>query len=200
MIKSIESYYGDKKTFPYGSGQRDSKRENIYPTITLHQIQQMMLKPMAVPKSEAPWFIPSNYFGSWARNHSIQRELGRFSCLTLDIDEGSPSEAQVIGSLEAVLGDVHMLIYTSSGATKEKKKYRCILPLRTPLNGYEWQSAQAELFDQLAKEGIICDGTFQRTGQLLFLPNVPPDKRDDKGKPFFYFQRKIIGERYARDW
>ena len=93
-----------------------------------------------------------------------------------------------------------MLIYTSSGATKEKKKYRCILPVRTPLNGYEWQSAQAELFDQLAKEGIICDGAFQRTGQLLFLPNVPPDKRDDKGKPFFYFQRKIIGERYARDW
>ena len=54
MIESIESYYGDKKTFPYGMGQRDSKRENIYPTITLHQIQQMMLQPMAVPKSAAP--------------------------------------------------------------------------------------------------------------------------------------------------
>ncbi len=193
----ISNFYADHKRFPTGRGSRDSKKNKPYEVITLKQIVDSLEDPCSTPKEHAPWFIPSNYFGPWARKHEVQLECGRFSCLTIDIDQNSPRMFEVIEACQAICGDVHMLIYSSASASQQEQKWRVILPLQSPLNGYTWQSAQLALFDDLKKQGLPCDHALSRTGQLVFLPNVPPDKRDDTDKPLFYEQRKIVGAHYA---
>lgn len=197
-MKFISQFYADCRSFPTGFGSRDSKKDRAYKTISLNQIISLLENPYKSPKEEAPWFIPSNYFGPWARSHEVQLECGRFTCLTIDIDEASPAMFDVIGACEAIFGNVHMIVYSSASASLENLKWRVLLPFETPLNGYEWRIAQTELFDAMASEGIICDRALSRTGQLVYLPNVPPDKRDAAGRPLFYEKRKCVGVRYAR--
>ena len=183
--------------FPTGLGQQYSLRDKAYPTITISQIAKLVDEPQATQKGSARWFIPSSYHGPWARKFEIQREIGTYHFLTADIDTGSPSWEWVVGSVEAIFGDVHMMIYSSASATKDNQKWRLLIPIGDPLSGYEWQAAQTLFFNALEKEHIIADRVFTRNAQLHFLTNVPPNKRDLQGKPLFYFGRLIRGARYA---
>ena len=51
---------------------------------------------------------------SFARAHIVQKELCESWVLTADIDEGSPEMVFVIGGVEADLGELHMLVFSSS--------------------------------------------------------------------------------------
>lgn len=189
--------FNDLIQFPTGDGQRFSKKQNPYGTITAEEIKMMISKPQNQFKENARWFIPSSYFGSWARNFDVQRERGSFHMLTADFDVGNLRIEWVIGSAEAVLGDVHMWVYSSSTAVAHRRKWRLLVPLDAPLNGLEWQTAQNSFFDALQHNNIIADRALARAGQLHFLPNVPPDKRSNTGEPQFYQSRIIVGGRYA---
>lgn len=177
-------------TFPMGLGQRFTRKGNPYPTINTAQIDAMRENPPSLEKANARWCIPSSYSGGWARSHSVQQELGKFWWLTADIDEGSPSMDTVIGSVEAALGDVHMMIYSSSSATPEKLKWRVLVPLAEPFDAYTWIEVQNAFFGELEREGLTVDYVFNRPGQLVYLPNVLPGRS-------FYQSRKIKGARYA---
>ena len=189
--------FNDLIQFPTGDGQRYSKRHGDYGTINVRQIKQLIKQPQSVPKDKAKWFIPSSYYGPWARNFEVQRQRGLFHMITADFDVGDLSIEWVIGSAEAVLGDVHMWVYSSASAAQDKRKWRLLVPLDEPLNGIDWEYAQNALFDVLEKEDAIADRALSRAAQLHFLPNVPPLKRDDEGKPIFYQSRIIIGGGYA---
>lgn len=189
--------FNDLIQFPTGGGQRFSKKQNPYGTITAGEIKEMISKPQSQFKENARWFIPSSYFGSWARNFDVQRERGAFHMLTADFDVGNLRIEWVLGSAEAILGDVHMWVYSSSSAVSHRRKWRLLVPLDVPLNGLEWQTAQNTFFDALQNNNIIADRALARAGQLHFLPNVPPDKRCNTGEPQFYQSRIIVGGRYA---
>ena len=177
-------------TFPIGLGQRYTRRGKPYPTITAAQIEALVESPHSREKVDALWYIPSSYSGGWARTHLVQQEMGKFWWLTADIDKHSPSLDTVVGSVEAVLGDVHMMVYSSSSATPENLKWRVLVPLSEPFAPYDWVDVQTAFFNELEREGLFVDEVFKRAGQLVYLPNVPPSRS-------FYQFRKITGARYA---
>lgn len=88
------------------------------------------------------------------------------------------------------MGDVHMMVYSSSGATPGNLKWRVLVPLSEPFAPYDWADVQTAFFGELEREGLIVDEVLKRTGQLVYLPNVPPSRS-------FYQFRKIKGARHA---
>ena len=153
-------------TFPIGLGQRFTRKGKPYPTINRPQIEAIVESPNSREKADALWYIPSSYSVGWARTHLVQQELGKFWWLTADIDEGSPSLDTVIGSVEAALGDVHMMVYSSSGATPENLKWRVLVPLSEPFSPDDWVGVQTAFFDELEREGLTVDEVLKRAGQL----------------------------------
>lgn len=158
-----------------------------YGTITAKQIATLAQKPAACVKMQAPWFIGSSYHAHDARSHEVQRLHGAFYVLPVDIDKGSPTLEKVIKATKAVFGDgVSFIIYSSSSATEAEQKWRVLTFVSPPVSGEDYKETQGAIFDLYQMEGITCDRALDRTGQLIFLPNVPPERRDENGTPLFY--------------
>ena len=158
-----------------------------YGTITGKDIAAMAKAPTAKSKQDAPWFIPSIYASHDARTHTAQREFGEYHVLPVDLDKGGLSLDAVKAATAAVIGaDTAHIIYSSSSATAETPKWRVLIFLGTPISGADYHDTQDALFALYAAQGVTCDQALNRTGQLVFLPNVPPEKRDTDGQPLFY--------------
>ena len=157
-----------------------------YDTIDLAGIWQLVQFPQCKEKGQSDFIIPSSYHAFDGRSHEVQREKGSFHLLAIDVDSGSPSIDEVSQAVIGVLGNASHIIYSSSGATHENRKWRVLIPLSAPVSGKLYPYYQAVLFDGMAKEGIECDYALARAGQAIYLPNVPADKRDDDNRPIFY--------------
>ncbi len=158
----------------------------VYPGISWPEIVRMVKEPQAKDKADASFFIPSTYRQHDGRAHQAQRERGAFRMLALDVDQGNPHRKEVIQAVRDVLGDVSMLVYSSSGATEEHRKWRVLLPLAVPVSGEEYEAAQSALFYLISQHGITPDGALARCGQPIYLPNVPISKRWPDLSPMFY--------------
>lgn len=167
-----------------------------YAGITMQEIAKMAEDPQALDKLHAAWIIPSYYREHDGRSHETQRKRGSFGMLAVDVDEGNRSRDQVVGAIESICGDVHMLCYSSSGATADNMKWRAIVPLKQPISGDDYSDYQQAFFALLEREGITPDYVLSRPGQVMYLPNVPPERRDENGQPLFYESAKIVGERF----
>lgn len=190
---TISTPDGDKPN-PHLSAGHD------YQTITGQKIAAMASKPDCQPKSDAPWFIGSTYAASDARSHEAQREHGKFHVLPVDVDKGGPSLQQVATATESIVGfEPSYIIYSSSSATADNPKWRVLFFLDQPVSGADYKEVQDALFDLYEAEGITCDRALSRTGQLVFLPNVPPEKRGEDGKPRFYEYRVHRGKKMRLD-
>lgn len=158
-----------------------------YTSITGRDIAQMAANPDNREKQNAPWFIGSDYVAHDARSHAAQRQNGSFHVLPADIDKGGPSLDQVISASRKVAGDgASFIVYSSSSATPDTPKWRVLFFVSPPISGADYRDTQDAIFDLFAQQGIICDRALNRTGQLIFLPNVPPARRDSNGEPLFY--------------
>ena len=168
-----------------------------YKGITLREIAAMVDEPQATEKSDAAFVIPSTHRAYDGRSHAAQRESGAFWMLAIDIDEGNVDLEAVNYAVEGITGNATSLTYSSAGATAENKKWRVLIPLFEPLTGDEYADAQLAMFDILRRDyGITADGALARTGQPIYLPNVPPSKRGDDGQPMFYMSEKHHGDGY----
>ena len=192
--------------FATGNGQNDTHaieiddrqnggtRQNPHPSagapygqINGPEIAAMAKNPAKFAKSDAPWFIPSTYNEHDARSHIAQKERGQFRILPGDIDSGNKSLSDVMNALNAVVGeDVSRIIYSTSSATEDNRKWRYLLFLADPLDGTDYKDTQDAIFALMRYQGIKCDQALNRPGQLIYLPNVPDDKRDESGNPLFY--------------
>lgn len=158
-------------------GRPNSHKEagKPYAKITGKAIATMVgTPPPGVPKDCAQWFIPSAYAEADARSHDMQAQLGLFHWLTLDVDQNNLDLPDVKAALVAVLGPCSKLIYSTSSATAEVRKWRALVPLQDPLQGSDYSDTQAAFFDLLegVTQGVlICDRALQRPGQLVYLPN-----------------------------
>lgn len=190
----------NKQNMLLAHGSKDTCIHNPqaeYKGITLAEIAAMVGEPQAIEKADAALFIPSTYRKHDGRKHAAQREHGEYWMLAVDIDKGSPSLTDVKEAINTVTVDAAALIYSSSGASDEERKWRVLIPLAEPLSGAEYVEAQMALFEQLEREhGIICDTALSRAGQPIYLPNVPPARRDDMGAPLFYHGVKHRGQGY----
>jgi hypothetical protein len=163
-----------------------SKPGTTYPGITWREILDLVRDPQAKEKSEADFFIPSTYRAHDGRAHDAQRERGVFRMLAIDIDRGNPSMDRVREGITDILGDVGCVIYSSSGASVENRKWRVLLPIVGTLNGEQYEAAQSAFFELLHLNGIHPDGALARCGQPIYLPNVPIARRNADLTPAFY--------------
>jgi len=169
-------------------GQKDTRRDSgrDYGTISYAEIVQMAKAPLGLEKSKAHAFIPSAYHGPDARSHAVQRGVGQFHALVLDVDDGIVTLDELDQVIVSVLGECQRIIYSTSSATAEAPKWRAIVPVQQPMSGLDYGWLQQALFEGLDAHGICCDYALARVGQLSNLPNVPPERRDTSGTPFFY--------------
>lgn len=170
-------------------GSRDSEISTgaDYDGIAWTDLRKRAETPEAVEKHEAPAIIPSTYRRFDGRNFDRQREAGSFVALCGDIDTGNHALEEVLAALKRVLGEqLDLIAYSTASASAESRKWRFLVRLEQPLPGEEYTDAQRSLFELLSAEGIGCDMALERTAQLLFLPNVPPDRRGADDRPLFY--------------
>lgn len=170
------------------------KPGEYYPGVSWNEIVKLVQTPQAKEKIDADFFIPSTYRAHDGRSHEAQREHGAYRALAIDIDRGNPSLEDVQEAVQAVCGDVSILIYSSSGASLENRKWRAIVPLAGILTGGEYEEVQAAFFDLLHLNGIHPDGALARCGQPIYLPNVPVAKRGPDLQPLFYQNRVLRGK------
>ena len=160
--------------------------DQVYPGISWPDIVRLCKEPQAKDKADADFFIPSTYRQHDGRAHQAQRDRGAFRMLALDVDQGNPHRQDVVQAVRDVLGHVSMLVYSSSGATEDNRKWRVLLPMAVPVSGEEYEAAQSALFYLIRQHGIIADGALARCGQPIYLPNVPISKRWPDLSPMFY--------------
>ncbi len=175
------------RSVPTFRGQYDTniKSGEDYGRCTLGLI--LGSKPACMEKAEAPAFIPSNYYSFDARNHAVQRECGQFVALTGDIDKGNVLLEVVIATTRKLLGsDAAIFIYSTGSATPDDKRWRIIAPLLAPVPFERWNVGQEAFFSYMEAKGIRMDWSLARAGQPVYLPNVPPNRRDANGSPLFY--------------
>ena len=175
------------------------KPGETYPGISWSEIVKLVQTPQAKEKIDADFFIPSTYRAHDGRAHEAQREHGTFRALAIDIDKGNPSLDDVQEAVQAVCGDVSMLIYSSSGASAENRKWRAIIPLAGIISGAEYEIVQTAFFDLPHVNGIHPDGALARCGQPIYLPNVPLAKRWPDLQPLFYQHRILRGKSLRQD-
>jgi hypothetical protein len=169
------------------SGETRKGTQRGYNTITLGDIFDAVYKPTAVEKPSAKAIIPSSYASPDARSFAAQREKGAFTILAADIDTGNVSLERLETAVDTAFGvSVASVIYSTSSATNENKKWRILAPLADPVPYDIWTQAQQALFDMLRSHDIVPDKTLERAGQLIYLPNVPPKNRREDGEPIHY--------------
>lgn len=143
--------------------------------------------PTCMPKAHAPAFIPSTYNAFDARNHAVQREKGQYVALTGDIDKGNVPMADIVPPTRALLGaDAAIFIYSTGSATPQDKRWRIIAPLQKPVAFARWNEAQEAFFNHMNANGVLMDRALLRAAQPVYLPNVPPERRNEEGAPHFY--------------
>ena len=180
-------------------GAHDTKIGNEgrqYDGISLAAIAAMVADPQAKEKADASFIIPSTYREHDGRKHASQREHGEFYYLALDIDSGSPSLVELKDAVKRATADASVLIYSSSGASEDNRKWRVLIPLLESISGADYSDTQLALFSLMSEQQIVADPALARVGQPIYLPNVPPAKRDQHGQPLFYHQDRHRGAGY----
>jgi hypothetical protein len=175
------------------SGSYDTnikKTGEDYRSITWDDILAMVTAPACVEKEQAPAMIPSTYVGHDGRAHEVQRQRGSFVFLAGDVDKGTPDRAKLLSALQEVTAQpCDMVVYSTASARPEQKKWRFLLRLSEPVPGAEYPDVQEALFSLLEERGIQLDWSLARVGQLVYLPNVPTERRQGErqdGEPVFY--------------
>lgn len=179
-----------------GSYDSQKKAGGVYESVELDRVWLAATAPTAVDKLHAPAIIPSLYIESDGREHAAQKERGQYACLTLDMDSGNLDMQAVQSALRSFVGDgVAVLVYSSSSATPEKRKWRGMVPLDKVVPHAQWEELQLAMFHHVHRAtGVKPDYALARAGQLVYLPNVPNDKRafsgsgagSWQGEPLFY--------------
>jgi len=185
-----------EKKFLTGFGAFDTKIKTgeQYQTIELKDVARLCRTPGIEEKQNAQWAIFSTYCEHDARSHDRQRQDGHFVALAGDIDTGNKSKVEIIQAIQEICGSVHFLIYSTSGATQENRKWRFIVPVKANVPGARYSEIQRAFFDLLGDRGIECDRALTRPGQPVYLPNVPPGKRSVASIPRYYEHDIIKGQ------
>lgn len=168
-----------------------------YDAATLASI--FVMEPGDKAKGAGPAFIPSSYHDYDGRSHQAQRERGSYVALCGDVDKGDHALNRIEGLVRGFCEDRAFLIYSSAHSRPGDRRWRIILPLDEPLGFEQWHDAQLAFFAFMEFSGVAMDHALARSGQPVYLPNVPPvhvksgvGLRSDSGTPL-YFQRATSG-------
>ena len=157
-----------------------------YRTIGLLDILGLAEKPTREPKEKALAILQTGYNGPDGRTHEVQREKGQFTCLCGDFDKDNRSLEDIQTAVDKFFGDnIALLIYSSSSATNENKKWRVVIPLQDVMAFGPWSELMHAWYAFMGAEGFVMDTSLLGAGQPVYMPNVRPELWVD-GKPKFY--------------
>ena len=181
----------------YDSRHPDKQNPNAgknYGTISFEEIVNCAKNPTAFDKVKAPAIIPSIYNGPYGRSHDAQRRLGNFGLICIDIDTGNHDLETLKSAITKVMTGSQALIYSSASASEDNKKWRIIISVNPLISGEQYGFHAEATFDLLKENGVECDYALTRTGQLVYLPNVPCERRLNAfpGDPPLFYQYAII--------
>ena len=173
--------------YPIFNGQRDtrSRTQQPYNAVTFDQILSSIQNPTCRPKDKAPAVMATTCLHPDARRMAHLSEHGRFSLIAMDIDEGNHPLEDVHSAVAGEFGDVEYLIYSSSSAASDKRKWRVLIETADDRDAEEHRNAQSAVIEAMGARGIKCDAALRTPNQPIFLPNVP-DERRNAGVPIFY--------------
>lgn len=173
----------------FGQYHSDKAEKNAkdFISVTLADIEQMLVNPPEVPKPQAQWCIFSTLP---SREHAEQRRSGQFYALWADIDDPQGMTLEQMFSQAVFVLPFNLIAYTSKSATEDNQKARIIIPLGAPVNGSTFAIMQKVLNDKLETAGIKPDIVTPRTGQICYLPN--------RGE-FYDFQENAFSDALTAD-
>ena len=158
-----------------------------YESISMGEILRLVRQPATARKEDAPATIGSNYGGHDARTHDVQAEKGQYSLLRFDIDAGNPSLQDVCTAFRQSLGEGAFMVYSTSSATPDSRRWRVLVPLLVPVSHEFRQATEGVLRQDIEMLwGFEFDQVLDRAGQHIYLPAVAPHKRDADGAPIYY--------------
>ncbi len=175
-----------------GHGIIDTRKlaHAAYDTITINEIFERVKAPTAVLKDAADFIIPSSYTtanaADDARSHAAQREHGRFPLLMSDIDKGNHDASELAAAVTSFFGDVRHAVYSTASAKPNDRKWRLVTELAPELAFNEWSELGEAFSEHLHTLGVVADQKLLGPAQPVYLPNVPPERRQDDGTPIFY--------------
>lgn len=166
--------------------QKDSGKS--YDQLSLQEVFSLAAKPSGKDKDKGAVsaIIPSDYHAFDGRTHQAQRQHGRYTAICGDIDNGNHALEAIGVLLDTFFGNLATLIYSTSNATPENRRWRVIIPLEQPLSFQEWYDASTAFYDYMTANGVVMDRCMAKPAQLVYMPNVPLDRRGPDGKPLFY--------------
>jgi hypothetical protein len=141
-----------------------------YTSITLDEIFAMVERPQQCDKKDARWFIPSTLH---TREGLDQKKYEQYYAVWCDFDNHTELDAiiAVVEGLPARRGLIDYLIYSTASAKEDCQKWRCIIPLATPVTAQNYRLIAQCVNDVFEAAGIIPDRASERANQLCYLPN-----------------------------
>ena len=136
------SYDSHAVTLAKGETNASPRAGTPYPTITWAGIRGLVESPGSQPKALARLVVLSTYNAPDGRTHAVQRERGEYHGLAVDIDQGSPSMDAVVQAVQQATGGTRAEVYSSSSAAPDKRKWRVLIPLATPITGADYPDIQ----------------------------------------------------------
>ncbi|WP_425043630.1 VapE domain-containing protein [Primorskyibacter sp. S87] len=178
---------GDPVVIFAGWKETHTGTQKPYPTAPLKSIWSMLRSGNIgkVSKDKCPACILSTYNAPDARTKAGQSQHGQYLAVPVDIDEGNYDLETVIKAAEQVFGG-QFVVYSTSSSSHDVKKWRVIAawPEKIPPRRYSFLAKAAAAL--MEEAGIEVDDLYDRLSQPVFLPNVPPDRRDEEGNPLFF--------------
>jgi hypothetical protein len=163
----------DKVLTVVGAYETHKGTDEQYETISVQQL--MTIERTAVPKDQARWVLCSTYNEPDGRKHKAQEERGEFVMVAIDLDTGNVQGKALVAAVQSFTGPVQMRAYASSSATKDRRKWRVLIPTLTPMRHDEWLAVTVALNQHIERElGVRPDRALERAGQPIYLPNTAP--------------------------
>lgn len=187
-MKHHEANWRERRVVHLKNGRESRKgTRRRYNTITLGEVFAAVDRPTAFAKDSATAILASSYASPDAREFAVQRERGSFEILVADIDKGNVPLERLEAAVSTALGPgAASAIYSTSSATNDNNKWRVLAPLADPVTYDIWSQSQQAFFNILRYHDIEPDKAMERSGQLIYLPNVPPENRREDGEPIHY--------------
>lgn len=168
----------DKPTLGDGPTAKPNPHyEQPYSTLSLAEV--MAYERTRVAKDQAQWVLCSTYNAPDGRKHKVQEAAGRFVMLAVDLDTGNVPGKELLAAVQSFTGPCITRIYSSSSATKAKRKWRVLIPLIQSEPFKTWLALQTALNEHIEKHtGHRPDRALERAGQPIYLPNTAPRSDD----------------------
>jgi P4 family phage/plasmid primase-like protien len=179
-------------------GGDDTRKGKIggYGVTTLGEIFDRK-HPTALAKLVGDAIIPSSYAEADARVHAVQRECGSFVALIYDVDDGNHALEDINDLIAEFFGEeIASLVYSTASATADNRKWRFVIPLAEPTTFAERDPLMRASYAFFESRGVRLDRTLLRAGQIMYLQNVPPERRIGglvTGAPLFYDSDYVLG-------